>query len=98
MNAHDLQKKLIAVARATPSDSRVPYAFEKRIMARIKSAQADVWSVWSSLLWRAAIPSLCVMVLAGAFAGYGQFSSTEREPASLETALMAPIAADSESW
>jgi hypothetical protein len=98
MNSQHLQKKLIAVARATPADSRVPYAFQKRVMARIKSAQADVWSLWSTLMWRAAVPCLCVMVLTGAFSRFGIISTADHEPGELETALMAPIAADSESW
>ena len=33
MNIAELQKKLLAAARANPPGDRVPYAFEKRVMA-----------------------------------------------------------------
>ena len=35
MNLAELERKLIAAARANPPSDRVPYAFEKRIMARL---------------------------------------------------------------
>lgn len=97
MNPQDFQKKLIAVARATPPDDRVPYAFKQRVMSRIRSAHVDIWSAWSSLLWRAAIPSVCVMILATAFARFN-LTQGERELGELESVLLAPIAAETETW
>ena len=35
MNVAELQNKLVAAARLSAPDDRVPYAFEKRIMAQI---------------------------------------------------------------
>ena len=35
MNLEQLQKKLLAAARANPPADRVPYAFEKRILAQL---------------------------------------------------------------
>ena len=67
MNLIELQKKLTAAARLTPPDDRVPYAFEKRIMALIASrAVADKWVLWTRGLWRAAASCVAVAVVCGA--------------------------------
>ncbi|HVY71661.1 MAG TPA: hypothetical protein VHH73_17150 [Verrucomicrobiae bacterium] len=64
MNTDALQKKLLAAARATPPGDHVPYAFERRIMARIKALPAaDPLAQLTSALWRAAIPCVGVMVV-----------------------------------
>jgi len=45
---------------------RVPYAFEKRVMAHIKEtpqAALNTWAQWSQGLWRAVIPCFAVMIL-----------------------------------
>jgi hypothetical protein len=64
MNLDRLQRKLIAVARANPPSDRVPYAFEKRIMARLAGlGETDRWTAWSSLLWRAAAPCLGITLV-----------------------------------
>ena len=66
MNIVELQKKLIAAARLNPPDDRVPYAFEKRIMALIASrAVADHWVFWTRGLWRAAASCVAVAVICG---------------------------------
>jgi anti-sigma-K factor RskA len=62
MNLDQLQKKLVSVARQNPPSDQVPYAFEKRIMAHLKSATADVWAIWGRGLWRAALA--CVVAVA----------------------------------
>ena len=70
MKASELQKKLIAVARANPPGDRVPYAFEKRITALLATRPVlDRWALWSRALWRGAVGCLAVMVLlvAGSF-------------------------------
>jgi hypothetical protein len=62
MNLLELHKRLIAAARATPPDVRVPYAFEKRIMARLAGQTAlNVWDLWGRALSRAAV--CCVMFM-----------------------------------
>jgi len=67
MNTAALHEKLISAARRQDPDKRVPYAFEKRIMALIASrAVADRWVVWSSGLWRAAVSCVAVAVVFGA--------------------------------
>src|SRR5438477_8952043 len=68
MNLDNLQKKLIAAARATQPDERVPYAFEKRIMARLaEAAHVDLLGAWSVALWRAAVSCVAIVLLSGAW-------------------------------
>jgi hypothetical protein len=68
MDLDDLQRKLIAAARARPPGDAVPYAFEKRITARIKAlGVADNWALWSRALWRAAAPCIAVTLLLAAW-------------------------------
>lgn len=64
MNLAELERKLIAAGRAHPPSERVPYAFEKRVMAYIAARSVpDVWAVWGRALWRAAAPCVAVTVL-----------------------------------
>jgi hypothetical protein len=67
MNLEQLNQKLLAAARRQEPDDRVPYAFEKRIMARLASVPVpDGVALWARALWRAAIPCVAVVVLLGA--------------------------------
>lgn len=69
MNEGQLQSKLYAAARAhTPSD-RVPYAFEKRVMAHLpsRSARDAISAFWARTLWRAAASCLAVTLLLSAW-------------------------------
>ena len=51
MNLAELERKLIAAARANPPSDRVPYAFEKRIMARLAARPVvDGWALWAPRL------------------------------------------------
>ena len=66
MNVAELQKKLVAAARLSAPDDRVPYAFEKRIMAQIAArAVAERWVFWTQGLWRAAGACVAVAVVLG---------------------------------
>ena len=61
-----LEKKLIRAARASVVEDRVPYAFEKRIMARLAAAApVDLLGLWGRALWRAAIPCIGTALLLG---------------------------------
>ncbi len=65
MKLENLQQKLIAAARKNPPNDHVPFAFEKRIMARLAGATIpDGWILWSRALWRAAVPCLMLVVFA----------------------------------
>jgi hypothetical protein len=67
MNLEQLNQKLLAAARCHAPDDRVPFAFEKRIMARLASVPVpDGVALWARALWRAAIPCVAVVVLLGA--------------------------------
>ena len=58
--------EMLEKTRGIPADDRVPYAFEKRIMAHIKEAPepaANPWELWGHSLWRAVVPCLAVMIL-----------------------------------
>ncbi|HAB19816.1 MAG TPA: hypothetical protein PLX89_13960 [Verrucomicrobiota bacterium] len=55
-----LNTLLTAARQETPSD-RVPYAFEHRVMARLReSSPVDSLAAWTAGLWRAAFPSLAI--------------------------------------
>jgi hypothetical protein len=78
VNIAELQKKLLAAARANVLDDRVPYAFEKRVMALLASRPvADRWVLWTRGLWQAAAAS-CVAVafLLGAWAFFNSTASS----------------------
>jgi len=72
MNLDNLQTKLIAAARAIPLNDRIPYAFEKRVMARLISPVQDAWAAWSHALWRAAVFCLAIMVLSGTWTFFSE--------------------------
>lgn len=55
MNRTTLVKKLMTAARANPPSDRIPYAFEQRVMALLKSrARRDEWAWWIRALWAGA--------------------------------------------
>jgi anti-sigma-K factor RskA len=65
MKLAELQNKLVAAARSQAPDERVPYAFEKRIMAQLAARKAvDRRALWAQALWRAAITCVAVAVVA----------------------------------
>jgi hypothetical protein len=68
MNLTELEQKLLAAARShRPSDS-VPYAFQTRVMARLRSVTApDGWALWAGALWRATVPCLAIVLVLGAW-------------------------------
>jgi hypothetical protein len=66
MNLAELHKKLIAAARNPPPDDRVPYAFEKRIMARLSAAPvADEWAMWVRSFWCGAAACAAIALCIG---------------------------------
>ncbi len=78
MNLEELRCRLIAAARAARVDERVPYGFEKRIMARLKrQAPFDIWGAWARALWRATAPCVAVALLFGA---WSLFSASTNSP------------------
>jgi hypothetical protein len=95
MNLAELERKLIATARANPPIDRVPYAFEKRIMARLAARPvADDWALWARALWRAATPCVAIMLLLGAWSFFSSQSSTSATDVSQELEKTLLAAAD----
>jgi hypothetical protein len=94
MNLAELERKLIAAARANPPSDRVPYAFEKRIMARLAARPAaDGWAFWARALWRAAAPCAAIMLLLGAWSWLTPESGASASDLSqdLEQTLLAAV-------
>ena len=64
MNLAQLQQKLMAAARQSPLSDQVPYAFEQRVMARLKgSLPEDALAWWARALWRGAASCVAAAVL-----------------------------------
>ena len=101
MNLDALHKKLIAAARANPPGDRVPYAFEKRILARLNAQPVpDPWSLWGRALWRAAAPCVAVTLLLAAWTmlsvnGNSANASFAQE---LDHTVLASVDGVDESW
>ncbi len=68
MNLTALQERLMAAARAVAPSDRVPFAFERRVMARLETTQPlDGWGLWGPALWRAALSSLALTLCCSAW-------------------------------
>jgi len=91
MKLTDLQTKLIRAARLIPADERVPYAFEKRIMARLGlGAQLDAWTFWGRALWRAAGSCLAITIVSSAWTLWSPHRESQPEfSQELESAVFA---------
>lgn len=78
MNLAELEQKLIASARSHPPSDHVPYAFEKRIMARVGASPArDVMAFWARALWRAAASCVAIVVLLSAWSLFSPPSNNQ---------------------
>ena len=93
MNVNELQKKLIAAARASAPDDRVPYLFEKRIMALIPAVpRTDAAVLWVRGLWQAALSCAVIALLCGAWSFFNPASSSSDDLSqNLETTLLASV-------
>ncbi len=101
MDLEQLRQQLIVAARSHPPSDRVPYVFEKRVMARLMGhVLADPWSMWGRTLWRAAAPCvaiMCAMTIWAAFSG-DLLSSNNSLASDLESTVLAPLSNLEESW
>ncbi|MDE3068884.1 MAG: hypothetical protein KGJ60_15230 [Verrucomicrobiota bacterium] len=94
MNVTQLQQKLIAAARARVPEDQVPWGFEKRIVALIRSrAATDPLALWVRGLWRAAVPCVAIAVLLGAWFVLTPASNANANDLSesFETTLLASV-------
>ena len=59
MDFVELERKLLVAGRRNLPSERVPYGFEKRVMARLAPwRREDAWSFWGRALWKGAIASV----------------------------------------
>jgi hypothetical protein len=96
-----LQKKLVAAARLAPVDDRVPYAFEKRVMARLAQRPATDWlALWGRGLWRAAAPCIAVTLAFSLWTFYSapRISGPDLAATDLETTVLAPLDGLGDTW
>lgn len=78
MDLEQIERALIAAARKDAPSQAVPYAFEKRVMARLRAGLAeDPWAFWSRALWRAAAPCVALTMLLGAWSMFEPEAGTE---------------------
>ena len=93
MNITELQKKLIRAARAEQPSERVPYAFEKRIMAHLKTLPVmDGWAFWGKWMWRAAAPCVALTLMLGVWSFYtNDAGGNELSHLSLENTVLAAV-------
>jgi len=100
MNLNELQSQLLAAAHAHPPDDCVPYAFEKRILARLAERPAvDGSGWWLRGLWRAAASCVAVCVLFGVWTWFNPAGSGTADELSqqFENTVFAAVDHESES-
>jgi hypothetical protein len=101
VNGSNLQRKLMAAARAQPPGDAVPLAFEKRILAHLNDLRAPLspWGFWERGLGRAA--ALCVGLVLLLSAGLSFLPANDPDNLSqdVEKTLFAAVDNTSgESW
>lgn len=100
MNLRELESKLLAAARRHPPSEHVPYAFERRIMARLIGAiPVEPWAVWTRVWWRAAAPCLAITLVLGAWS-YSVDGRTEHPTldTELESTVYAAMGTAADPW
>jgi anti-sigma-K factor RskA len=100
MNLATLQAKLMAAARSAPPAEGVPYAFEKRVMARLGTgAVEDAWSLWGKALWRSAFACTAVAVALSIWSLQPNGDTPAGAPDyDLESTMVAPAEQLVDSW
>jgi hypothetical protein len=102
MNIDELHTKLIAAARKHPPGEQVPYAFEQRILSRLRARPApNVWALWCRPLWQAALSCVAITILCGLWV-YGsrpKTDSADNFSQDFEAVVFAPMSAHIEdAW
>jgi hypothetical protein len=96
MNHAGLKRKLIDAARAHPPSDRVPFAFEKRIIARVQDVRPlDFWGLWGHALLRAAAPCVAITLLLGAWNWFSPATTQADLSQDFENTLLAVADQDS---
>lgn len=103
MNLEQLQYKLLAAARSNPPTDRVPYAFEKRVLARLKDSHVfDPSALWARALWRAAASCVALTLLLGVWSYIGSnhtaVNDVEEFSQHFEQTMLAAVNDPEEVW
>ena len=88
--------KMLTESREVAND-RVPYVFEKRVMAHIKEAPQmtlSTWAQWSQGLWRSVIPCFAIMILVAVWTNTPSTSNQPTEPSPSEPIAQSDPAED----
>jgi hypothetical protein len=94
MSFVQLEKKMIATARANPPSNHVPYAFEKRLMAQITTKPAlDHWAFLARALWCGAFSCVAIMLLLSAWSFFAPANNSAQGDLSqdFESAVLAVV-------
>ena len=82
LNLAELQRKLLAAARREAPRAQVPYAFEKRVMARLMARPEPAFQTgWVRALWSAAAVCSLVTLLTGAWSLHDRAGRRSADPA-----------------
>jgi hypothetical protein len=100
MNLENLRTKLIAAARHDAPADDVPYAFEKRIQARIRNQPIeDIWSLWANGLWKGAAACAAISAISIVLSLWALPALADDPPAApFETVVLAGADELTESW
>ncbi len=107
MKPDDTLEKLYTAERAKEDDQSVPFAFEKRIMAKLDELESpDPIALWATSLWKACIPCLSAMaIMLVAFPSpprqdVSSIPAPENQAATeeLESLLLAALETDGGEW
>jgi hypothetical protein len=93
-NLNELHAKLIAAARKNPPGGRVPYAFEKRVVTRLRAATPpNAWALWGRPLWQAAMSCVAITLLCGlwSYASHLQREKADNFSQEFEAVVFAPV-------
>ena len=105
MKLDQLQQVVLEAARRNLLEARIPYAFEQRVMAQIRSRTREVHpdgTPWLVGFWRAALSgaalALLLVVANGLMPDPGVAAEGDLSAAGLEEILMASADPAGESW
>ena len=99
MNPETLRSKLISAARKNAPDERVPYAFEKRVMARLAQRPVeDLFSLWGSALWKGAAACALITAVSVVLSVWTFQSATDTDDDAFETVVLAGADQLTQTW
>jgi len=100
MNLAHLKKKLLAAAKAHGPSDRVPFAFERRVMARLTPAPSvDLMAWWGRALWRSAGACVAICLLLGVWSALSMNrTSTASLSEDLEHTILASMDETDSTW